>query len=463
MNSGSYLKSLTTTLKQSLGFPFPSKSPMYNLGARNGFVLKGQVALVGVVTCPDDGGVKRPGEPSVLNCIECSRFRFPDLSTAARVKAFERAFENEGIELNADATKALPVLTASVISARGEAFTKVARKLRHEGQQTKTRENLIQALSILKEASGKYQIVVAPSEDVEGDDLFASVGGNIEAKLALEDALAVDPVKRNILKRFGMAPPTGVLLYGPPGTGKTLLAKAVAKLLKANTSNRDSPFGGAFFSLQASEIVRSEVGNSEKLIVQAFGTARSNAPAVIFIDEFQALFTERGGGGSQLASTLLQCMDDITKWGTSHQKTSSDDDDGKTVDSAINDRRIVVLGATNTPWMVDAAFIRPGRFDRVVHVGLPTEIERLSILRVHLRRMELRSEDDMESICKKLSFMTDGFSGADLAALCRAGAVRCLSMGDDQVKLEHFCDALKDDIHASSNERLVQRLLDWKP
>ena len=120
--------------------------------------------------------------------------------------------------------------------------------------------------------------------------------------------------------------------------------------------------------LYPSNIVRSEVGKSEKLIVSAFETARKNTPSVLFIDEFQALFTCRdgvtkSGGGKnsgRLASTLLQCMDDITRW--------RDKDVVYTSSSAFvpNQKdRVVVLGATNAPWMVDKAFLRPGRFDRV--------------------------------------------------------------------------------------------------
>jgi SpoVK/Ycf46/Vps4 family AAA+-type ATPase len=127
-----------------------------------------------------------------------------------------------------------------------------------------------------------------------------------------------------------------------------------------------------FLSLSASDIVRSEVGKSEKLVSSAFQAARDNAPSVIFIDEFQALFTSRdgstdgGGGGGKgsgrLASTLLQCMDDVSKW------READRDAVKAAPMQtvpLEKNRIVVFGATNTPWMIDKAFLRAGRFDRV--------------------------------------------------------------------------------------------------
>ena len=112
---------------------------------------------------------------------------------------------------------------------------------------------------------------------------FASVGGNLKAKLSLEDALAFDPAKREMLARFGLSPPTGVLLYGPPGCGKTLLAKGLANLLNDPTSVQSTsltPTGGTFISLSISEIVSSEVGTSEKIIASSFEFAENNAPSV---------------------------------------------------------------------------------------------------------------------------------------------------------------------------------------
>jgi SpoVK/Ycf46/Vps4 family AAA+-type ATPase len=122
--------------------------------------------------------------------------------------------------------------------------------------------------------------------------------------------------------------------------------------------------GGLFISLSASEIVRSEVGRSEKLIASAFEMARKSAPAVIFIDEFQALFTSRDDesgqskGSGRLSSVLLQCMDDISKWENADRLVGD-------TDPKYTNKRVVVLAATNTPWMVDKAFLRAGRFDRV--------------------------------------------------------------------------------------------------
>ena len=220
-------------------------------------------------------------------------------------------------------------------------------------------------------------------------------------------------------------------------------------------------------ALKASDIVRPEVGNSEKLISSAFETARLNAPSVIFIDEFQSFFGDRDGGGSilaQLTSTLLTCMDDIARWSEAGPAANEESES-----NTLQNNRIIVLGATNTPWMVDKAFLRPGRFDRTVHVGLPSLEDREEILRVHVSKMRLASLDDglspVVDICKSMAKFCLGFSGADLAALTRAAAVRCLSSdsGATGVTKQNFLDAYMYDVMRSSNDALVRRISEWQP
>jgi SpoVK/Ycf46/Vps4 family AAA+-type ATPase len=130
-------------------------------------------------------------------------------------------------------------------------------------------------------------------------------------------------------------------------------------------------------------------------------------------------------------------------------------------------KRVVVIAATNTPWMIDSAFLRPGRFDRVVHVGLPSLSDRKSILQLHIEKMRFRDGDDIDTIsdlCDELSTLTEGFTGADVAALCRAAAVRALGQGDGiSVDANHFKDALKLDVFPSSDNILVKRLKAWRP
>lgn len=447
ISMSSYLSTLTKSLQSKQEIPFPTKNPLYNLSGTSGRVLQVDVCIVGVVTC-SDRDLKKGGSQDVLSIFQGGRYRLPDLTTEGRIQALSAQLV--GVPLSEEAAKCLPSLVASRVGLFGRDFSRIKRRLMQLGKSEISVEDLADALSTVQQTKpAQYEVVIQADTNTNKADLFSSVGGNTEAKMALQDALAMDPLKRRILSSFGMSPPAGVLLYGPPGTGKTLLAKAVAKLL-ANAQT-----GGAFFSLQASEIVRSEVGNSEKELVTAFATARANAPSVIFIDEFQALFTERSGGsGGQLASTLLHCMDDINRWKDSDEVSGNEA------------ARIVVMGATNTPWMIDTAFLRPGRFDKIVHVGLPTQEERKSILQVHMLRMRLKEKEHLfDELCEEVASQTDGFSGADLAALCRSAAVRCLrEQGDDGiVDGSHFLEALKHDISATSSEKFVIKLARWKP
>ena len=442
--------------------------------------LSVHLCIIGIVTC-QDGRKQRETESSqssVLGAMVGGRYRLPDLSASTRLAAFRKVINDEGLALAKSAEMRLSVFAASAVAIRGAAFGLIAKQLRLI-METKGQDGFVEADDLglalerflggpsTSEVSFMANNVSSPDEERQGTvDLFSSVGGNSDAKSALEEALAMDPLKRTALHKFGLLPPAGVLLFGPPGTGKTLLAKAVAKLLRSQSGGAFS-IGGAFISLQASEIVEAEVGTSEKKLVTAFETARNNAPSVIFIDEFQALFTERRGSGSgKLASTLLQCLDDINRW------AAVDIEVGNTLESVNYARnRVVVLGATNTPWMIDKAFLRAGRFDRTVYVGLPSLQDRASILRVHIEKMSLQLVDGdrdktIEMLCSDLAAKTEGFSGADLAALCRAAAVRCLrdsEHGGGYVSLTHFLGAVGEDVAPSSSPALVEQLLNWRP
>ena len=240
---------------------------------------------------------------------------------------------------------------------------------------TRMDTNFKTALNLLGQNRYRFpKRVVSSGETINNEthskyNFFEMIGGNHDAKRALEDVLAIDKRKQLILSKFGLSLPTGILLYGPPGTGKTLLAKAISQVMIHVANENGSATRGAFISLKASDIVCSEVGQSEKLLSSAFETARKRSPSVIFIDEFQALFTSRdkedgsgGKGSGRLASTLLTLMDDVTKWKDANETVAHTMDGSSNL---IEKNRVVVLAATNTPWMVDRAFLRSGRFDRV--------------------------------------------------------------------------------------------------
>lgn len=444
-------------------FLFPTKNHLYNLGGADGHVLNVNLCLIGIMTCDDGGGESRGTSLNLslgLDALVAGRYRLPSLSANCRLVAFQNAFSRANVSLSSEVASCLPILAASAVEARGRAFSDVASRLAKlpEEKQQASLADLKSALSVMQRGgspSSKVEFTDSNSDTLGRDDRFSSVGGNVVAKKAIEEALALDPIKRQILKSFGLPPPTGLLLYGPPGTGKTLLAKSVAKLLKSRSGSL-STVGGSFISLQASEIVCGEVGNSEKMIVSAFETAHANAPSVVFIDEFQALFTERSrSGNGKLTSTLLQCMDDVCRW----RDLEGDED-------SVGLSRVVVMAATNTPWMVDRAFLRPGRFDRIVYVGLPVLEERVSILKVHVGRMRLASSESaiVDRVCQSLAQECEGFSGADLAGLCRAAAVRCLNErgAKGMIEQRHFHEAGKG-LKPSCNAKLAEQLRIWRP
>lgn len=361
-------------------FPFPTKNPLYNVKGYDGYAIPVKVLLVGIVTCEDDGGRKSFGlgynSSTVLDTIGESRYRLPSPSIHAGIEICDTLFNKNGITLSIDAKEELPFLVSSMQNMKGSSFQAIVKKLMqliHTKEDVKLQagiDDLRQSFMVESNGNGSISVLRAAghgNDTQSNEDKFNSIGGNYEAKKSLLDALAFDQRKRMLLARFGLTPPTGVLLYGPPGNGKTLLAKATAQMMQQGKQDARAGqnTGGLFISLSASDIVRAEVGTSEKLVARAFETARDNAPSVIFIDEFQALFTNRdgaGGGGKssgRLASTLLQCMDDISKWRGADQSIANSSTEDFESD------RVVILGATNTPWMVDRAFLRSGRFDRV--------------------------------------------------------------------------------------------------
>ena len=376
------------SIKTRKTFPYPTKNPLYNIKGNNGYVFPVKLCLIGIVTCDDDGGRKAAGTSytmaTVLDSLGESRYRLPSPSIEGRYNIYLRLFEKSKIELSADAKEDLMSLAASMPIVKGRAFLEIRKRLIQTIDRRMSNKpelgrtvNLDELNAAFKQGSGdlggNLRVSSSTAKDPNSsakrnklDTTFSSIGGNVEAKRALEDALAFDDKKRRLLAKFGLSPPCGVLMYGPPGTGKTLLAKATAQMMRKDSPSTGSRTNGLFLSLSASDIVRSEVGKSEKLVKSAFDMARENAPAVIFIDEFQALFTSRDGatgagkGSGRLASTLLQCMDDITKWKDADSLVLT-----KGGSDGFGRDRVVVLGATNTPWMVDKAFLRSGRFDRV--------------------------------------------------------------------------------------------------
>ena len=240
---------------------------------------------------------------------------------------------------------------------------------------------------------------------------FADVAGVDEAKQELQEVVEFlkDPKKYG---RLGARVPKGVLLVGPPGTGKTLLARAVA-----------GEAGVAFFSISGSEFVEMFVGVGAARVRDLFEQAKAKAPAIIFIDELDALGRARGagafGGHDEKEQTLNQLLVEL------------DGFDPMT--------GLVLLAATNRPEILDPALLRAGRFDRQVLVDRPDKRGRLAILQVHARKVRLAPGVDLEQIAA----LTPGFSGADLANLVNEAALLATRRGADSVSLDDFTLAIE--------------------
>jgi len=222
------------------------------------------------------------------------------------------------------------------------------------------------------------------------------VGGLDDVKDRLKEAVEWAEKHPEAMKRVGASAPKGILLYGPPGCSKTMLARAVA-----------SASGRNFISIKGSELFSKYVGDSEKAVRAVFSRARASSPAVIFIDEVDGLAGTRGGGGEgapsvqdRVITQLLGEMDGLTQ-----------------------NANVTVVAATNRPDLVDAALLRPGRFDRLLYVPPPSSAEdRMSILRVQLRNTPLAADVDLTMA----ALATQGYTGADLSAFCREAALAAL-------------------------------------
>ena len=253
---------------------------------------------------------------------------------------------------------------------------------------------------------------------------FADVAGIDDAKSELTEV--VDFLKEpQKYERLGGTVPKGVLLIGPPGTGKTLLAKAVA-----------GEAGVPFFSQSASEFVEAIVGVGASRVRDLFTKARAAAPAIIFIDELDAIGRSRStgmrfGGNDEQEQTLNQIL------------TEMDGFDGRV--------GVIVIAATNRADVLDAALLRPGRFDRRVTVSLPDRRGRAAILRIHAARVPLAPDVDFD----KIAGDTPGLSGADLANLVNEAALTAARNGSSAVTMNDFSEALQKTMLGSERNILL--------
>ncbi len=231
---------------------------------------------------------------------------------------------------------------------------------------------------------------------------YEDIGGLTEEVKKIREMVELPLKHPEIFDKLGIEPPKGVLLYGPPGTGKTMLAKAVAGETEAH-----------FILLNGPEIMSKFYGESEKKVREIFDEAEKNAPAIIFIDEIDAIAPKReevsGEVERRVVSQLLTMMDGLNTRG-----------------------KVVVIGATNRINSLDPALRRPGRFDREIEVGVPDKKGRLAILKIHTRGMPLTKDVDLEDFAAR----THGFVGADISALGKEAAMAVLRRNINKFNLD---------------------------
>ncbi|MCG3253060.1 MAG: proteasome-activating nucleotidase [Candidatus Heimdallarchaeota archaeon] len=216
---------------------------------------------------------------------------------------------------------------------------------------------------------------------------YEDIGGLEEQILELRETVELPLTSPELFEKVGISPPKGVMLYGPPGTGKTLLARAVAHETNAT-----------FIRVIGSELVQKFIGEGARLVREIFEFAEEKSPTILFIDELDAIGSRRldiaTSGDREVQRTLMQLLSNL---------------DGFDVRGNVR-----VVAATNRPDILDPALLRPGRFDRVIEIGMPNSKARLDIFKIHSRKMALAEAVDIDVLVS----MTEGASGADIRNIC---------------------------------------------
>jgi proteasome regulatory subunit len=240
---------------------------------------------------------------------------------------------------------------------------------------------------------------------------YSQIGGLDDQIRELREAVELPLTKPEAFEKIGIDPPNGVLLYGPPGTGKTMLAKAVAHHTSAN-----------FLRVVGSELVQKYIGEGSRMVRELFKLAKDKSPSIIFIDELDSIAAKRYDGATagdrEVQRTLMQLLAEM---------------DG------FNPRgEVRLLAATNRLDILDAAMLRPGRFDRFIEVSLPNEDARKNILKIHTRNMTLAPDIDFDRLAK----ITEGSSGSELKAIATEAGMFAIRNDNDRVEYEHLQSAV---------------------
>ncbi|NVO66347.1 proteasome-activating nucleotidase [Methanofollis tationis] len=268
------------------------------------------------------------------------------------------------------------------------------------------------ALSIVKTVGTIYDSRVRVMElETAPNITFEQIGGLRGEIEEVREAVEYPLTRPEIFEKVGVEPPKGILLFGPPGTGKTLIAKAVA-----NNAHAD------FIRMSGAELVHKFIGEGAQLVRELFTFAREHAPAIVFIDEVDAIASQRTNdgtsGSAEVQRTLMQLLAEM--------------------DGFDNRGNVRIMAATNRIDILDPAILRPGRFDRIIEIPVPDDDSRREIFKIHTAKMNL-SGVDLEALVP----LTGGMTGAEIQAICREAGMRAVRRNSDAAGNDDFLEAVR--------------------
>ncbi len=397
----------------------------------DGLKSRGQVMVIGATNRVDalDQAIRRPGrfDREIELGVPDKDGRNEILQIHTRGMPLE-----EDVDLDEIADVTYGFVGADLESLAKEAAMRVLRRILPEikSDEEEIPKEVLQKIIVkkadFKEALKEIQPSALREVLVQVPDIkWGDIGGLEKAKQELQEAVEWPLKYPDKFEKFGVKPPKGVLIYGAPGTGKTLLAKAVANESNAN-----------FIAVKGPELLSKWVGESEKGVREVFRKARQTAPTVVFFDEIDSIASTRGGGISDSGVTQRVVNQLLTE-----------------IDGMEELQDVAVIAATNRVDIIDPALIRPGRFDRHIKVDLPDTDARLEIFKVHTKDMPLDPGIDLNYLAKN----TEGYSGADIEAVCREAAMLTLrdNIDADLVDMKYFKRAMKK-IKTEEKDELVQ-------
>jgi transitional endoplasmic reticulum ATPase len=400
------------------------------LALMDGMETRGKVVVIGATNRPDsiDPALRRPGRfdreieigvpnrQSRLEVLQIHTRGMPLSKDVNQEKLADVTHGFVGADLAALAREAamrairrvLPEIDLEVGSIPVETLNKIE----------VNNDDFLAALREMDPSAMREVLVESPN--VHWDD----IGGLADVKQQLIESVEWPLTYAKLFEHMDAKAPRGILLYGPPGTGKTMLAKAVATESQAN-----------FISIKGPEFLSKWVGESEKAVRETFRKARQAAPSVVFLDEIDSIAPSRGGASSDSHVTERVISQILTE-----------------LDGLESLNSVMVIAATNRPDIIDPALLRPGRFDRLIEIGLPDEQARQQILKIHMAKKPLAEDIKVEELAK----LTDKYSGADLGAVVNEAVMLAIreyvlsgackiddKTCDYKVEKKHFDEALK--------------------